>query len=186
IIVIDDGSTDGTRQVAEGFGPRLTYRARANGGAGAARNSGLELAQGEILCFLDADDLWLPDKTALQLAVLDREPQVDAVFGHTQQFLHSAAGTRELGLPAPAYLPGTMMIRRDAFQRVGAFRTDLKVGEFVDWYARAVEVSISTRMLPETVLRRRIHGENAGIRWRSSTDYLTALKSALDRRRGRR
>jgi len=77
-----------------------------------------------------------------------------------------------------------MLIRRDAFFRVGYFPTTRGVGDFVDWYARAMEKGLHTLMLPETVLRRRLHAANQGIRDRGrQSDYVRILKAALDRRR---
>jgi hypothetical protein len=82
-------------------------------------------------------------------------------------------------------LASSMLIRRESFDRVGPFRTDIKLGEFVDWYMRASEKGLRSRMLAEVVLRRRIHDSNTGLRHRdSSSDYVRLLKNALDRRRG--
>jgi hypothetical protein len=76
-------------------------------------------------------------------------------------------------------------VPRAAFERVGPFRTDLKFGEFIDWFARAVELGLRHRLLPEVLLWRRLHDDNLGIRERQSlpSDYAAVLKAALDRRR---
>ena len=77
-----------------------------------------------------------------------------------------------------------MLIRRDAFARVGLFDTDLRIGAFVDWYSRAVDEALNSTMIPKVVMRRRIHRSNTGIRDRQSrSDYVRILKRTLDRRR---
>jgi hypothetical protein len=77
-----------------------------------------------------------------------------------------------------------MLARREAFQRTGPFATDLKVGEFIDWYARAKDLAIESVLVPEVVLRRRLHDTNTGIRERDNlVDYTRVLRAALARRR---
>jgi hypothetical protein len=77
-----------------------------------------------------------------------------------------------------------MLVRRPAFERVGLFETGWRVGEFISWYLRATEAGLRTLMLPEVVLRRRLHETNQGIRERgAATDYVRILKASLDRRR---
>lgn len=79
LIVIDDGSTDDTREVVAGFGERVTYLRGDHRGAGPARNLGLAHARGELVAFLDSDDEWLPGKLAMQRAFLEAHPEV--LFG---------------------------------------------------------------------------------------------------------
>lgn len=81
VIVVDDGSTDATRDVATAYGERVRYVYQANQGAGPARNVALRLARGEYLAFLDSDDLWEPDHLRVKLAVLRQFPQLGGVFG---------------------------------------------------------------------------------------------------------
>ena len=85
-----------------------------------------------------------------------------------------------------APLPGTLLIRRDAFYRVGFYSEAYTVGSIIDWYLRAQEVSISMRILPEVFLYRRIHENNLGIRQKvKQSDYVHILKAALDRKRAK-
>ena len=181
IVVVDDGSRDATAETVRRFGPRVRFTAQTNAGAGAARNRGLAMACGRYIAFLDADDSWPPKKLARQVEILEANPGCDLLFGQVQQFLH---GAEDLGSPEPGILPGTLLARREAFERVGPLAEDLKLGEFIDWYARAKEAGLSTRIEPAVWLRRRIHQDNLGVRERASRgDYLRVLKAAMDRRR---
>ncbi|GBE35352.1 hypothetical protein BMS3Bbin06_01890 [bacterium BMS3Bbin06] len=77
-----------------------------------------------------------------------------------------------------------MLIKREAFERVGLFESAWRMGDFIDWYARAMEQKLKSFMLPDVVLKRRIHDANMGIRERNARgDYLRILKASLDRRR---
>lgn len=192
IIVVDDGSTDETAEVARSFADRgVRYCHQVNTGIGPARNIGVELAQGEFLAFLDADDRWPPKKLERQLRAFESDPTLEMVFGQAAQLQNgpeweSGIKNQELA-PAsmvPGMVAGTMLIKIDAFSRVGNFQGDWKVGEFIDWYARAVELQIRSLVLPDLMLWRRIHDSNQGVRERQSmSDYARVLKASLDRRR---
>src|SRR5262252_5932775 len=92
VVVVDDGSTDDTPRILAALSPRVTFVRQPNCGAATAINRGLEAASGRIFCFLDADDLWLPDKVARQLDWLTSYPNTEAVFGHVQQFFSEDLG----------------------------------------------------------------------------------------------
>ncbi len=190
LIVIDDGSTDGTAVVAQAYGDRLSFAQQENGGNGAARNRALQLANGNYFAFLDADDRFTPRKLELQLAALDADPALDVVFGHVQEFVSPeiAADVKvQIRKPAPVSpwtSPNLMLIRRESFDRVGLFSASLRVGVTVDWYARATEASLKALMLPDVVLERRLHGQNNGMREQSKRlQYVEVLKASIDRRR---
>src|SRR5262249_22905464 len=143
IVVIDDGSTDATAEIAAAAGVRLERQPQR--GAGAARNAGLALARGDFVAFLDADDLWTEGRLAAQLRAAASHPGDDLFFGHVEHFISpeiDASKAAELHCPPgsqPAHLVGCLLARVSAFERVGGFREDLRVGEFVDWCARADE-----------------------------------------------
>ena len=192
VIVVDDGSTDRTAEVAKSFADRgVRYCHQANAGIGPARNKGVELAQGEFFAFLDADDCWPEEKLSRELSAFETDPALQMVFGQAVQLQNGAeweAAVKENKLPAsglvPGIIPGTMLVTRDAFLRVGTFPGGIKVGEFIDWYSRAVALQIRSLVLPDLFLFRRIHDSNQGIRERQSiSDYARVLKASLDRRR---
>lgn len=192
LIVIDDGSTDGGARIARDYGTALRYEYQANAGQSAARNRGVALARGALLAFLDDDDYWSPDKLARQVAVLRDDPALEAVFGHVRQFMspdlspEAARRNRFHAEIMPGYVAGAMLIRREAFDRVGRFNPGIRVGEFVDWHARAVDLGLRSVLIPDTVLHRRVHEDNTGIKLRAeSVQYVRLLKATLDRRRGR-
>jgi len=192
VIVVDDGSTDESGEVARSFADRgVRYCHQVNAGIGPARNTGVEVAQGDFIAFLDADDRWPVTKIERQLRAFESDPTLDMVFGQAAQLQNgpeweSGIKNQELGVASmvPGMVAGTMLIKRDAFSRVGKFQGDLKVGEFIDWYARAVELQIRSLVLPDLFLWRRIHDSNQGVRERQSvSDYARVLKASLDRRR---
>src|ERR1044072_1794023 len=80
LIVIDDGSTDNTEAVVAAFPEALRYVKKANGGPAAARNFGIREARGDFIAFLDADDFWMSDKLALQVAHFNDHPEYGVVF----------------------------------------------------------------------------------------------------------
>lgn len=185
IVVVDDGSTDTTRAWLDEQ-PDLVLVAQPRGGPAAARNAGVARARGRYLAFLDADDCWAPDKTRHQLAAL--QDGVDLVFGHTCEFLDDSSSSAlppvPVGPPLAAHVAGALLIRREAFLRVGLFSTAWRVGEFVDWGARARQIGFVSVTVPEVVLYRRIHAANSTRQAEAHADYVRIVKRALDRRRG--
>ncbi|MGL4542653.1 MAG: glycosyltransferase family 2 protein [Polymorphobacter sp.] len=88
LILVDDGTTDGASAIARGYAEREPQRIRliehpghANRGMSASRNAGIAAARGDIIAFLDADDVWLPHRLAAHVAILDRHPEVGVVLG---------------------------------------------------------------------------------------------------------
>ena len=192
IVVVDDGSADESARIARAFGPPVRCLSEPHRGVSAALNRGVEQARGTFLAFLDADDLWIEDKLARQLDALAADPSLDAVFGHVEQFpspeLPPSERPRldERLRVAPGYLAGALLIRAEAFHRVGPFDPNWQIGNFIDWYLRAQEAGLRDAMLGAIVLRRRLHGDNMGTRERVARGaYAQILKRALDRRRSR-
>src|SRR5580658_2196955 len=87
IVVIDDGSTDRTAEIARSFGKSVHCLSQSNQGIGAARNAGLQAARGNLIAFLDSDDLWLERKMEIQTAFLLAHPEIDLVACHMKPFL---------------------------------------------------------------------------------------------------
>ncbi len=191
IIVVDDGSVDRTSAIVQAFPTPVRFASQPHGGAGAARNRGAALATGDLLAFLDADDRWPRYKLERQVAAL--RPELHMVFGRVRQLRTGKEWEQGIALDIldgsesmNGLIPGTMLIRRGAFYRVGEFRSEWKLGEFIDWYARAVELGLRSVCLPDLLLWRRIHTSNTGVLQHAyRSDYAKVLKAALDRRRAK-
>src|SRR5206468_12431473 len=191
LLVVDDGSKDETATIVSqysGSGVRLIQQPPR--GAAPARNAGVRLARHQLLAFLDADDLWTSTKLERQCAELQSDPTLDMVFGYVRQFVSpdvEAARRARLRCPnesIPGYLAGTMLIRRESFERVGLFETEWGIGEFLAWYARAQLLGLREKMLSAVLLERRLHSANQGVLKRCDrSDYVRILKKILDRRR---
>ncbi len=187
ILVLDDGSTDATAAVAAGFGDPVRVFSQPNMGIGAARNRAVELVRGQIVAFLDADDLYTPSSIAIRLDVLAKRLHVGMVFGHERRFTEIRDGEPvPLSPSRPSPLPGSMLVRREVLERVGPFPTDARVAEGLDWLLRARELSIESVTVEEQALWRRVHGANNSVRHRDSLgEFAHTLKASLDRRRDR-
>jgi glycosyltransferase involved in cell wall biosynthesis len=182
VIVVDDGSTDaGPAIVAATPGVRLVSKAHT--GTGDTVNVGVAIARGDLIAFLDADDRWMADKTALQVAALSRDPTLAMVFGHGRRFVDTGSEERVLDV-RPAVSRCSGMFRREALVAAGTFGTG-EAHEFMTWMLAAGDAGLRHDILPDVVFERRIHDANHGIASKDHQrrSYFITLKAALDRRR---
>lgn len=192
MIVVDNGSSDRSAEIARGYGSvEVVFEPRP--GIGAARNAAMRAARGSHIAFLDADDLWDPAKTTLQLSAFEADPDLRLVFGHVRQFLSSdlaaedAAALRVPTDPQPGIYIGAMMAARSALEAVGPWPEDVQVSDGLTFLLRARELDLKQAMLPQTVTLRRVHGGNHSIRNRGErAEFARILKQSLDRRRAAR
>ena len=191
VVVVDNGSTDRSAEIAAGFGPVVEVVAEPRPGIGPARNAVLRAARGDYLAFLDADDLWAREKTAVQLAAFEAEPRLQLVFGHVRQFVSSdlvdedSEGLRVPADPQPGQHIGAMLARREAIEAIGPWPDDVRVSDGLTFLLRAHELGLVQTMLPETVMLRRVHGGNHSLSNRDQRrEFAFHLKRSLDRRRG--
>jgi glycosyltransferase involved in cell wall biosynthesis len=190
LIVVDNGSTDRSAEIAAGFGPAVEVVSEPQPGIGAARNAARRATRGDYLAFLDADDLWEPEKTALQLAAFETDPRLQLVFGHVRQFVspdltaQEAEGLQVPAEPQPGQYIGAMLARREAIEAVGPWPEDVRVSDGLTFLLRARELGLEQAMQAETVTLRRVHGANHSIHNRNErSEFARHLKRSLDRRR---
>jgi glycosyltransferase involved in cell wall biosynthesis len=189
VIVVDDGSTDASADIAAGFGPPIRVLRCAHLGGSSAFNAGLAEARGELLAFIDADDLWDDQKLAQQSAVLASDLSIEAVFGRVVQFIDMdcrIAGPHEIKQKSKSFVgvnKTSMLIRRAAFDRVGPFNA-AAVADFPEWYARAVCSGIRFKYLGSVLAFRRIHGDNSSRLHRQAMerDYLKLVRTLVVQR----
>lgn len=186
IIIVDDGSTDGTAAVARSLPETVRYLHQTNQGPAAARNRGIEHAQGSLIAFADVDDLWPEAKLELQLPYLIKDPAIEIVMGRIQQVLLSGTQAEEFGEPAFSVNLGSAVIRKSVFERVGLFDETMRYSEDVDWFMRARESGAAIMTIDAVTLFYRQHEHNM-TRGKSTSELnvLKTLKKSLDRRRER-
>jgi len=193
VIVVDDGSTDGTKQAVTRFGEQAIYIFQENAGVSAARNNGIKRSRGQYLAFLDADDLFVPEKLEKQLICLQEDPDLDMVFGQVQQFYSPDLSEEERKrysvskMELPGMFASAMLIKKAAFERAGYFDPELSVGQFLDWYMKAREGGLKHTTLEDVVVKRRIHRANmtSQASREDFADFAKLFKSSLDRRRNK-
>ena len=178
LIVADDQSADAVEAIAAHHEARLVRHDRA--GPAATRNLGIAAATGDFIAFLDADDLWLPDKLARQMACFATDLSLDACTSHIRPFR-----TGEPPGPAVAgMLSTTLLARRRSFERVGGFAPALWFSDAADWFLRAADCRLAVRLLPEALTLHRVHDGNLSRQGDAARrEFLRLIKATLDRRR---
>lgn len=188
IIVVDDGSTDATGEIAADCSPRVRVLRQENEGPGAATTLAIREASCSIIASLDADDIWLPGKMSAQLAHLAQHQDAQAVFSHMRSF-HDGRVEATTNLSSPGWSRSTMTIRRAAALEVGAV-IDLPGGfrgDMIDWLARARSLGFRLDMLDEVHVLRRIHPGSLSYGRDAKKDrgYAQVAWLALQRRKGK-
>lgn len=185
VIVVDDGSTDGSAAIARGMAG-ITLVSQPNRGLPAARNAGLAVADGDLVAFLDADDVWEPRKLERQAAFLDDNPSVGYAFAHHRYLVEDPEA-----LPGwlrgqvargsePSPLPSAWLVRRELFDTVGRFDESLHISDDLDWLMRATAAGVRSGTVPEVLVGRRIHASNLSLdRERTQRELLGILRSSL-------
>jgi glycosyltransferase involved in cell wall biosynthesis len=180
IIVVDDGSSDGTRKVLDPFHDRVKYIYRQNGGPSAARNTGIESSEGDFLCFLDADDIWASNKLERQIAFMEHHRNVALLSCGWRKFRNDGSPqapflTQETGkndgriFPVPeAFIrlvksnfitTSTVMARRECFEKAGLFDVKLPTVEDRDMWLR-ISAHLVVAHAPWIVCKKRVHPTN--------------------------
>jgi GT2 family glycosyltransferase len=172
IIVVDDGSKDDTAERLQPYRDRITYKKQNNQGLAAARNTGIRLAQGEFVCFLDDDDLWMPTKLEKQIQFADAHPEYALIsteiegFGADNQPMgKSKSSMYEIrnGFVVEHLLfgnwiaPSTVMMRRTCLNEVGGFDEDIRAfaEDWVMWMRVASKFPVY--FITEPLVRYRYH-----------------------------
>ncbi|MEX1112150.1 MAG: glycosyltransferase family A protein [Candidatus Andersenbacteria bacterium] len=184
IIVVNDGSTDATSSVLETWKENIHIVTQENRGIAGARNSGIARARGTLIALLDADDIWMPTKLEEQVRFLAENPDIDVVFTYAQNFIHSDSkkmidATSTLPV-LRGHIPPACLFKTELLARVGVFDESLTIGEFAEWYGRALHANVRMGCVSSLLVKRRIHGQNIGIREKERMhDYVQILYKKL-------
>jgi len=188
VFVVDDGSTDDTaRVVATCQDTRVHLLRQSNRGPGAATNHGLTRVTAPNVAFLDADDVWLPGKAALQLQYLSDHPEVSGVCAWGRTFRGAAAHPEPVA-ETELWSRTTMMVRTADARRIGdMIDPPGGRGDVIDWLARARELGMRFDMMDVVLAMRRIRPGSLSYGRDTEKDrgYLEVVRRALERRRAR-
>jgi len=164
LIVVDGGSTDGSLAIAARFDARILCETAP--GLANAWNTGVTESTAPFVAFLDSDDVWVADTLGRRIAALGAAPRAGLAFGRVK---HVICEGRHL-LPGPkreillnersSPIPGTMLIRRDVFARIGHFDPNYALAADTDWIARATNAGIVMQPIDLLVLIKRLHTNN--------------------------
>lgn len=195
IIVVDDGSTDGTREQLKPLAAanKLRYQYQQKQGVSAARNLGVELAQGAYIAFLDSDDLFQPPKLEKQLALFESDPELGFVHSNFSKFndrgedLGYRNTARYQGWIYPWMLgewsvlmaPSCMLARREVLLDVGGFDETISLGEDIDLWRR-IAMRYRIGVVPEALSKVRVHPGNASkSKQRAAEEFRRVLDKAF-------
>lgn len=187
IIVVDDGSTDETESVVKAMEGDIHYIYQENAGSAKARNTGLEMARGNLISFLDADDVWIKNKTEMQLNLLRENPENDIIIGLLYRVPIEKTGEivgKNIEGGEHATSLGSSLMRKEVFEKVGNFDEELRMSQDVDLFFRILEAGIKVLGHNDVVQLYRRHDQNITLDEKSSKMYhLKVFRKSLNRRR---
>jgi glycosyltransferase involved in cell wall biosynthesis len=191
LIVVDDGSVDSSADIAKSYQEVQSIH-QTNQGHGAAKNAGIQAAQGEFLAFLDVDDLWEPNKLDLQVGHLIKHPHIGYTICKARTFLEhgtdlpSWLGRDQLEEASPLYVPSALVVRKTVIEEIGDFDTTYRHANDCDWFFRAKDADFTMAIVPHVLLHRRIHSSNMSYETPAmASEMLRALKSSIARKQKR-
>ena len=170
VIVVDDGSSDGTSALVRTDYPWVEVVETSPAGHAAALNTGIALARHGLLAFLDHDDEWTRTKQATQVAALVGRPDLDAVVGSVTNVIEVNGVVVAEEPMGPGRVLGALLIRREALTRVGPMPAGIAHHGIVDWWSRAELAGLAWAPVPDEALRRRVHGQNSTITSKKEAD----------------
>jgi glycosyltransferase involved in cell wall biosynthesis len=189
VIVVDNDSTDDSAAIARGFGEPVRVVHQENRGPAGGRNRGVLESGGELITFLDADDLFHPEKLARQIARFAARPDLEVSLSVIENFwepdlLAERQRYEQLGRPIRTTRQfGNVLARRSVFDRVGMLDETRVYGGHMEWFARVSEAGVVVGVLPEVLVWRRMHRHSLTHRTPDLDPYLDLARARIANRR---
>jgi glycosyltransferase involved in cell wall biosynthesis len=187
IIVIDDGSTDSSPEILKSYGDRLRVIRHSNQGVAATRNVGLAHATGELIAFIDQDDLWPAQRTQILVDTLRVQPEARLAVGQVEMLYQRATPpgpAEDLSTRHREFLLGSLCVRAELFRELGPFNVTIGYADDTDFMIRRQELKIKTAYVQDVTLVYRLHESNTSADSGVSRHYLmAALRESVHRRR---
>ncbi|BAQ60054.1 glycosyltransferase [Geminocystis sp. NIES-3708] len=189
LIIVDDGSTDNSRNIAKSY-PQILYIYQDNQGVSVARNTGIAMAKGEFIAFLDADDIWMNNKLEIQIEYFLKNPHIGYSVTKQRFFLESGItipsffNQKFLSIDHTGYLASTLVVKREVFEKIGKFNTKyICGGEATEWFFRAKDFDVLMIAIPKTLLLKRMHSDNESNKDPDRIEIFKIIKASLERNR---
>ncbi|MDS3862226.1 glycosyltransferase family A protein [Thermosynechococcaceae cyanobacterium BACA0444] len=192
IIIADDSSTDNTREIALSYSASISFYSQPTSGPAATRNLGLSHAQGEFIAFLDADDLWHPEKLTRQMTAFCNDAELSLCITYVERFWSESLNCEKIyfanhsrSQPIPGYATPSLLAKRTAFELIGNFDTNLWFTDATEWFIRARVAGLKLAIVTDVLTYHRMHQKNLTRRHslESKQEFLKIVKTNLDNQR---
>lgn len=189
LILVDDGSTDASATVIQSFGTAVQYFYQPNGGASAARNTGLKYVTGDWIGFLDADDLMLEGTISAYLEAMQTYPETRLFWSRLKMQYEIGAIKVNHRLADDITMHstsvGTILCKSNVFTQIGLFDETLRLAEDIDWFKRAIDHAIPIHKIDKVTMICRRHDSNTTTHMRFSQmkQLFQVFKNTIDRQR---
>jgi glycosyltransferase involved in cell wall biosynthesis len=187
ILVVDGGSSDGTRDLALSYA-NTKFISQQGKGLFDAWNLGVDLATGSFIGFLDSDDSWLPNTLSLHLDLLLSDTNLLGSIGHVKFYLNanekppSEFRMNLLSESKLAFMPGCFIGRKKIFEMIGYFETQWEVASDILWFAKVKALNQKIGLIKQIVLNKRVHGNNLSYTGTEKGTYSKELLELLHKR----
>ncbi len=192
VIVVDDGSTDKSAQIAKSYAD-VRYLYQTNQGPSVARNTGIEESTGNFISFIDCDDIWYPEKLKVQIEYLNKHSNIGFVFAHRRMKIEKNIDNppwykeKLFTNDHPVLGASAILVRRKIYTKIGGYNPNYRFGENAEWLTRAKDAGVEMTILPKTLLELRVHERNQTYHLdEMRSNILKALKGSIDRQREKR
>lgn len=189
IIVVDGHSTDATPQIAQSYSP-VTFIKQSGRGLANARNCGIDDATGELVAFLDSDDIWIREKLQIQAELFNTRPDIQYAYSKLKLFLENGHHLRNgynremIENELKGRTPGTLMVKKSLFDKIGKFDPRYTIACDLEWFTRAADYNIPSAFISQSLLLKRLHSNNLSADADTNRrEVFIALRESLERKK---